>query len=64
MLRSPGGGSRAANRVQSRGRLEFIDAARGSAMLFVLLSHFAFNYFSKDDAALSMMTLVDRKSVV
>ncbi len=27
-------------------------------MLFVLLSHFAFNYFSKDDAALSMMTLV------
>jgi hypothetical protein len=27
-------------------------------MLFVLLSHFAFNYFSKDDAALSLMTLV------
>jgi Heparan-alpha-glucosaminide N-acetyltransferase, catalytic len=48
----------AATRGESRARLQFIDAARGSAMFFVLLSHFAFNYFSAHDATGNLMTQV------
>jgi len=59
MLRSPSGGSRAADSVPSRGRLDFIDAARGSAMFFVLLSHFGYAYFRNYDEWLpSVMTVV------
>src|SRR6185436_13069574 len=48
----------AANRTESRARLQFIDAARGGAMFFVLLSHFAFNYFPAGDATGNLMTIV------
>jgi peptidoglycan/LPS O-acetylase OafA/YrhL len=33
-----------------QGREEFLDAARGAAMLFVLLSHFGTAYFSRGEA--------------
>ena len=52
------GADLAATRGESRARLQFIDAARGSAMFFVLLSHFAVNYFSAHDATGNLMTLV------
>src|SRR4051812_31427354 len=31
---------------RSGDRLQFVDAARGSAMMFVLLSHFGYTYFA------------------
>jgi uncharacterized membrane protein len=51
-------GLQAANHLDSRQRLQFIDTARGSAMLFVLLSHFSFNYFPAHDVTGGMMTLL------
>src|SRR5882672_6741102 len=53
-----GVGLLATHRAESPARLQFIDAARGGAMFFVLLSHFAFNYFSGDDATGNLMTIV------
>ena len=38
------------NPHSNRGREEFLDAARGAAMLFVLLSHFGTAYFSRGEA--------------
>ena len=58
MLRWQTPGSVDANRAESPGRLQFIDAARGSAMFFVLLSHFAFTYFSAAESTGAVMTLV------
>jgi len=46
-------------RFPSSNRLLFIDVARGSAMLFVLLSHFSFTYFPHTQGPLpTMMTLI------
>jgi peptidoglycan/LPS O-acetylase OafA/YrhL len=56
MVRSPLAGTAA--RVDTHTRLQFIDAARGSAMFFVLLSHFAFTYFPAADTTGAVMTLV------
>jgi hypothetical protein len=39
-------------------RFQFLDVARGSAMFFVLLSHFAFTYFPERDASRSLLTLI------
>ena len=36
---------------QTRDRIESIDAARGTAMLFVCLSHFAWAYLREIDPA-------------
>jgi peptidoglycan/LPS O-acetylase OafA/YrhL len=52
-------GSVASNRLSSSNRLEFIDVARGTAMLLVLLSHFAATYFANDrDPVPSLMILI------
>ncbi|HEY2434225.1 MAG TPA: acyltransferase family protein [Vicinamibacterales bacterium] len=44
--------------AQSRDRVQFIDIARGSAMFFVLLSHFAFTYFARSDSTRPALTFI------
>jgi len=48
----------ARRQLSTSGRFQFIDVARGSAMFFVLLSHFAFTYFPRHDASRSLLTVI------